>query len=353
MQEWSMVTAVTGGGGGGGGAESNLVLKASNWTSKPPDNVTHSCEFVTQHSHGITVSADGKTATDTGGVGNQHILGSCSPAVAPPPPPPDSGSPDSGSPAATLISFSLHVISLNGEAFIGVSAPANAAGWPNRKGSWAFGSHGLGASAAGYTASGANIDPRTGRKTALPSWVTGDVITVAVNSARDMSVSVNGATPVVLFKGIELPAASSRALLQAAVWMSPSSIGSKFSFARGASGVPACMTATPTAKATPWVVATRYPATGAVSVTSLARTAPRPIGYHTPLANVTQQTMMGLDLVMTAASGSDGGSRVLPPIAVFGTFGSLTLGFEAGTVGKISAVHAQDLRGELPLFRRR
>jgi hypothetical protein len=323
MQEWSMVVAVTA--SGSGAAESNLVLKASNWTSEPSGGA-NSCKFGTQHSNGITVSADGKTATDTSGGGNQVVVGSCSAAAVA----------EAGSDSPEL-SFSLRVGPLNGEAFVGVTTTTTAPHWPSEKGAWAFGSHGLGASAAGYTSSGANIDPRTGLKAVLPKWTARDVVSIAVSGAGDMSVSVNGATPVVLFKGVATDA------LHVAVWMSPSSLGSKFSFG-GPRGVPACATATPTAKALPWVVSTRYPASGAVSVTTLARTAPRPIGYHTPLANVSQHTLMG---VSSATSGSaGGGARALPPIAVFGTFGSLTLGFEPGTVGKITAVHAQDLRGE-------
>jgi len=74
-----------------------------------------------------------------------------------------------------------------------------------------------------------------------------------------------------------------------------------------------------------------------VAVTTLARTAPRPVGYHTPLVNVTQQTLLG------AADAKDG---ALPLVGVFGTFGNLALGFAAGTASHIVGVHAQDLRAE-------
>ena len=138
---------------------------------------------------------------------------------------------------------------------------------------------------------------------------------------------------VVIYANIKGP-------LSASVWASPQSGGSAFEFTgEETAGVPACMTAAApiTTHAAPFVVSTRYPGTQALSVSTLGRTAPRPVGYHNPFVNVTQNTLMGLGDVRDGA---------LPTIGVFGTFGRLTLVFEKGTVARIDSVHAQDMRGD-------
>ena len=112
--------------------------------------------------------------------------------------------------------------------------------------------------------------------------------------------------------------------------------------------VPSCITAATvsTGAAVPFVVATRYPDSHAVSISTLARTSPRPIGYHTPLVSISQLTLLGLDDATAAPDVGDEGELQLPPIGVFGSFGSLALGFLPGTARHISAVQAQDLRGD-------
>jgi hypothetical protein len=312
QQRWSTTLADDASG------SSLLELISSNWTT-----AASGCIFE-KHSSGIDVSAGGQTATGTGARGNQVATGSCQ----------SLGRIAGGS---TMLNFTLAVKALSGEAFIGVTnSSSGLPSWANSLGAYGYGSQGLRASKeVGYHKTGIDIDPRTGRLAALQPWVAGDTILVSVSAAGTMSVSVNGGEAIAIFDRMMTTPARP---LEIAVWMAPGS-STAFSFG-GAGGVPACLTATPAAKTVPFVVATRYPS-GAVSVTSLARTSPRPLGYHTPLAHVTQQTLLGSESALMV-----GGTKQLPPIAVFGTFGSLALGFQKGTADEISAIHAQDLRGD-------
>ena len=121
-------------------------------------------------------------------------------------------------------------------------------------------------STAGYEKTG--IDrPATGRKAALESFDTGDVIGVSV-VAGVMSVTKNGGTPVVVFNNVPSQGMS------VSVWSAPRPPNS-FAHRRGwrDSGV---RDRGPVAThAAPFIAATRYPS-HAVSVASLGRTAPRP-----------------------------------------------------------------------------
>lgn len=109
---------------------------------------------------------------------------------------------------------------------------------------------------------------------------------------------------------------------------------------RGLLPLPTVVPLAGAADSVPFVVSTRYPGAHAVSITTLARTAPRPVGYHTPLVNVTQQTLLGV------ADARDGR---LPLVGVFGSFGNLVLGFASATASRIVGVIAQDLRGEVSM----
>ena len=109
--------------------------------------------------------------------------------------------------------------------------------------------------------------------------------------------------------------------------------------------VQACVTATPSS--VPFVVATRYPE-GALSITTLGRTAPRPLGYHIPQARVEFDTLLGPgDAIINTPAGA-GATPMLPAIGVFGVFGQLVLAFQKGTVARVSKILGQDLRGDVP-----
>ena len=247
-----------------------LVLSASNFSTG--GTAQQRCAF-SQHSTAFSVSADGSTASVTGVAdsagGNSNVVGQCF-----------------GGGSAAGLHFRITVTKLAGQAFIGVSH-GKLTDWANSPGAFGYGSTGLRASTAGYEKTGIKIDPRTGRKAALESFDTGDAIGVSV-VAGVMSVTKNGGTPVVIFDNVPSQG------LSVSVWSAPSSTGSSFAFTGEAGGIPACVTAAPVAThAAPFIAATRYPS-HAVSVASLGRTAPRPIGYHTPLVNVTQDTLLGL-----------------------------------------------------------
>lgn len=298
-------------------AAHKLVLQASDYkTSGQPR-----CTFG-PHTPEFSVSDDGSKATVTGQAANtimrrsgknSNVIGSCTNATT-----------DSG------FHFSVFVKTLSGQAFIGVSKGHQLTDWANTKGSYAYGSTGIRASQSGYATSGLRIDPRTGRKAILESFGAGDVVRVSIVNGV-MTVAKNGGSPVVIFESVPTNVSVS-------IWSAPSSTGSSFHFAAYGGGVPMCVTAASAAMhAAPFVVSTRYPGDHAVSIASLARTAPRPIGYHTPAVNVTQEVLLGMRNV------HDG---KLPAIGIFGTFSNLNLKFYGGTVGHISTVYAQDLRGD-------
>jgi len=294
---------------------SKLVLQASNYSSTAGQPT---CLFG-RHTPEFSVSADGSEATVTGQTKNSainhsgknsNVIGSCHSE-------------------AGGFHFSVYVKTLSGQAFIGVSQGDELTDWANTKGSYAYGSTGIRASQYGYATSGLHIDPRTGRAAVLDSFGAGDVISVSIE-AGVMSISKNGGSHVVIYDHVPTN-------LSVSIWSAPASTGSSFHFGEQGGGVPMCVTAALAPElALPFVVSTRYPGEHAVSIASLARTSPRPIGYHTPLANVTQDVLFGL--------GDVRGGR-LPAIGVFGTFGNLILILQKGTVGHISTVHAQDLRG--------
>jgi hypothetical protein len=238
------------------------------------------------------------------------------------------------------MSYSITVKHLSGQAFVGFSAADKLTDWVNVEGTWGYGSSGVRGSHAGYDTSGPTIDPRTGRKHALESWGAGDVLVVSVDAHGVMSVSRNGQAPVVLYDNVTAAAVGKP--LTVSVWTAPSSSGSSFAFTgeAGADIPPSCITAAAVTSdpSVPFVVSTRYPGSHAVSISTLARTSPRPVGYHTPPVNVSQSVLLG-----RKDAQPDG---TLPPIGVFGSFGSLALEFAPGTASHIAAVRAQDLRGD-------
>ena len=94
------------------------------------------------------------------------------------------------------------------------------------------------------------------------------------------------------------------------------------------------------------MVATRYPG-GAISVTTLGRTQPRPVGYYTPRVRVEQDTMFTDADFSPQHSLQNNSVTALPAIGVFGIFGELVLRFGAAdVVAKIDRVYGQDLRGD-------
>ena len=232
---------------------------------------------------------------------------------------------DCAASAGAPLAFEMTIASLSGEMFIGVvsnNTEVNVHGWPGKGAvpAYAVGSHGLRGGPTGYQPFG-------------KTWTTGDTLRITLDVAGTLSVSHNGAAPQVVFSGLHPGAGSS---FSPAAWMVVSGASVRF----GASSSVACITATSiSSPLQPFVISTLYP-NGAVSVTALGRTSPRPVGYFSPPANVRQ------GIPMTRSSAAFGSAGALPPIGIFGVFGELALAFTgAGVVAGISQILAQDLRG--------
>jgi hypothetical protein len=246
-----------------------------------------SCAF-RSHSSVITLSGNGMTATmNRDGPSPGGAVALCP-----------------GCEVATFLrNFSFEVTALHGEIFVGLAKPSVPLdGWVDENGAWAHGSKGIKGSSAGFEGYG-------------EAWSQGDVIGVEMDPAvRTISFSRNGRLLGVAFKDVRV------AGLVPAVWMAEASASISVSHSE-----------------LPYVVSTRYPQ-GAIAITALGRTKPRPLGYHTPVANVSQQTGLGV-----SDGKADAGNLALPPIGIFGSYGSLTLGFKPGVLSKVSHVMAQDL----------
>ena len=291
--------------------ETALVLAAT-----IPRNKTHANTFdPDRHSKDISLSADGLQATVAKSVSDSVALVSL------------------GNGENSLdVSFSFTASQLAGEVFIGFVADAastNLDGWVNTRGSWGYGSHGLKGDASGYKVFGSR-------------WKEGDVIVVTVRSDGSMFANKASEPPALIFTGVKGPR------LTAAVWMA----GMGTSIRIGSTSPSKCLSVTPSPLAhLPFVVATRYPG-GALSVTTLGRTQPRPVGYYTPRVSVEQDTLFtetDFSPQHSFVTAEDGQKSVnaLPPVAAFGFFGELTLRFGAGVVDRIGRVYGQDLRGDV------
>ena len=301
LQRWAAKAGPTG--------ETTLVLAAT-----IEQNTSKANKFDSdRHSKSVSLSADGLQATVAKNVRDSLAL----------------VSPGDGENSFD-VSISFTVSQLSGEVFIGFvadAASANLDGWVNTRGSWGYGSHGLKGDASGYKLFGS-------------PWKEGDVIVVRVSSDGSMFANKASEPPALIFSGVKGPR------LTAAVWMA--GMGTSIRIADIAPSK--CLSVTPSTLAhVPFVVATRYPG-GALSVTTLGRTQPRPVGYYTPQVSVEQETLFTeadfspQNSLVTAKDGYK--ANALPPIAAFGYFGQLALRFGAGVVDRIGRVYGQDLRGD-------
>lgn len=242
--------------------------------------------------------------------------------------------------------FSFTVDALFGEIFVGIGPPTLALNsWANSPGVFSYGSKGLKASEKGYEKYGQN-------------WVTGDVINVTLNlSAGTISFAHNGidlgiafndlsslvstgvmkminknrkypSTPSSFSTSVSSPTMSSR--FAAIAFLYESKAGITFG------GI--------LPPVVPYLVTTKYP-NGAVAITTLGRTSPRPVGYHTPRVHVFQSMLIG-SVTSSSEYYTLKTNATLPPIGIFGVFSNLSLGFLPGTVSSMSRVLAQDLAGE-------
>ena len=229
-----------------------------------------------------------------------------------------------------VLEFTVAISSLTREIFVGVVdanySKSKLSAWVNTPGSWGYSSNGERGSSSGYSPFGG-------------SFKTGDFVTVRVYKTGTMAVGVNGKTASsAIFSG--LPDTKT---LRAAVWLSAE--GSRVDL--GSPPASCVSTAAPTSAA-PYVVTTRYPNNGAVSITTLGRTIcpqrPCPNGYRNPPVHVTQDLQMSLSDAAPCALPALAGKRALPPIAAFGVFTTLTLVLPKVVVGQVLDIQMQDLR---------
>ena len=213
------------------------------------------------------------------------------------------------------ITFVVEGIASESEVIIGVGPPdSDANGWVGRTNVPAY----------AISSNGQRFDPSD------PSdnwegwgetWAAGDIIAMSLSESGELSFSRNGVNLGVAFTNV--PGASS--LVPLAFF-----VGEGTSLRLQDSG---CID-----QNSPFVASAVYP-NGAISVSTLGRTRPRPVGYTTPKAHVVQH----LDSLTLA------NPQRMPPIGVFGGgFSDLTLVMPPALIARITTVLAQDLLGDTP-----
>ena len=211
------------------------------------------------------------------------------------------------------ITFVVEAIALQGEVIIGVGpADSNVNGW--------IGSSNVRAYA--ISSNGQRVDPSGHWVQWGDTWTVGDIIAMRLTASGELSFSRNGMNLGVAFTNV--PGAFSLVPL---------------AFFSGEGTSLRLQDAGCIDQNSPFVASAVYP-NGAISVSTLGRTRPRPTGYTTPKAHVVQH----LETIAPLAN-----PQRLPPIGVFGGgFSDLTLVMPPALIARITTVLAQDLLGDDP-----